>query len=149
MRLRAFVFEDDPGVRLLLWTILDRRGYDVQTYPDPSACPLSVLAECPCPPGTLCADIIISDVSMPATNGIDFVQSLLEKGCQRPHFALMSGSWSDRDLQRVARLRCKIFSKPFPIPELVEWLASVESTVAYDRALFHFKLLQRETVRAA
>jgi len=35
MRLRAVIFDDEPLMRQLLWSLLDRRGYEVFTFPDP------------------------------------------------------------------------------------------------------------------
>ena len=136
MRIRAVIFDDEPQLRLLLWTVLDKRGYEVFAYPEPGMCPLKTAGQCACPPGTICADVIISDVQMPGTNGIDFIQQLLEKECRRPHLALMSGGWTDAGLKRAAQLGCKVFKKPFQVAEFIQWLQQVEKTLSPERRLF-------------
>jgi DNA-binding response OmpR family regulator len=133
---RAYIFEDEPVIREILGNILDRRGYEVITYPDPSACPLNSMGRCPCPIGTICADVIVSDIQMPRVNGIDFIQQLIEKGCKSPHIALMSGSWTERDLVRAAELGCKILRKPFDITNFFKWLEEAESKIPNERRLF-------------
>ncbi len=135
MRLRALIFEDEAAIRQLLWFVCDRRGYEVFTFPDPGMCPLHVIDRCPCPAGTSCADIIISDINMLEVNGLDFVEALATKGCALPHFALVSGAWTDEDRARASRLGCTLFVKPFSFVELTTWLEHVERRVAPTRRL--------------
>lgn len=137
MRRRALIFDDQAPMRQILWTVFDRRGYEVFTYPDPSVCPLSSISECPCPEGTICADVIVSDIQMLRVNGIDFVQQLLEKRCKLPHIAVISGSWTDEDRTRAEKLGCKIFEKPFGIPKLIHWLNEIEHAVPAGRSLLN------------
>jgi DNA-binding NarL/FixJ family response regulator len=89
MRRRAVIFDDNKFLRFYLWQFFDLRGYEVFTFPEPDLCPLHVVRECPCPKGTCCADLIISDVSMMGKNGIDYIEELVKKGCKQQHFALM------------------------------------------------------------
>jgi CheY-like chemotaxis protein len=135
VRLRALILEDEALLRLLLETILHQRGYEVLTYPEPGMCPLTTVGQCACPPGTICADVILSDVQMPGTTGLDFIQQLLEKKCRRPHLALMSGAWTDADMQRAVQLGCKVFKKPFHPAELIQWLQQVETALPPERRL--------------
>lgn len=106
VRRRAVVFDDDRLIRYALWKQFDERGYEVFTFPHPGLCHLDVAQECPCPLNTSCADLIISDVNMHATNGIDFLERLVRKGCKQRHFALMSGDFSEADLARASQLGC-------------------------------------------
>jgi hypothetical protein len=62
-----------------------------------------------------CADIILSDLNMPQVQGLNFVETLVAKGCVVPHIALMSGEWSDADETRAARLGGRLFRKPFSL----------------------------------
>jgi DNA-binding response OmpR family regulator len=139
VRPRVVIFEDEEALRFALRTLFTQRGYEVFTYPDPGMCPLNAVGECPCPPTTTCADVIISDVQMPTTNGIDFIQQLLEKKCSHPHFALMSGDWTDAAKERAVQLGCKVLSKPFQFVELIEWLQQVERTLSPERRLFDWQ----------
>ncbi len=139
MRLRVVVLEDEPTVREFLWAILGERGYEVLAYPDAGLCPLNGAAECPCPGGVQCADAILTDIRMPVTNGIDFIEHLIEIGCKRPHFAIMSGSWTDSEAERAARLGCRMLRKPFQVNDVIEWLESVEQSVPAERRLLDWQ----------
>jgi len=139
MRHRAVIIDDNSLIRFALWQLFDRRGYEVFTFPEPGLCPLHVIGECPCPLDTRCADIIISDVNMHAANGIDFVEELIRKGCKQPHFALISGSFSETDIARGTRLGCKLFSKPLDMAPLLAWVEEVEGAVPSRRMLFNWR----------
>lgn len=147
MRLRAIVFDDEPLMRQLLWAVFDRRGYEVFSFPDPGICPLHVAQQCPCPDGTVCADVIISDLQMPDVNGLDFLEGLIGKGCRRPHFAMTSGQWTEAAAARARQLGCRLFVKPFHIHDIIQWLEEVEPLIAQDRQLinwFEYKRLAQK-----
>ena len=139
MRLRAVVLDDEPIIRQLLWTLCDRRGYEVLTFPDPGLCPLDVMDRCPCPPGTVCADLRLSDLHMPEVQGLDLVEDLLAKACVAPHLGLMSAAWSAAAHARAGRLGCRLFPKPFALAELLAWFDTVEAHVAPTRALLEWR----------
>jgi len=132
---RAFVFDDESAIRSLLWSILDHRGYEVFTFPHPGVCPQFGMAACPCPLEKACTDIIISDLNMPVSNGLDFVEEQVKKGCHCRHMALMSGDWKEQDLAAAKNLGFKIFSKPFQLNELINWLDDVEKKIVPRRKL--------------
>jgi hypothetical protein len=90
---------------------------------------------CPCAPGITCTDIILSDLNMPLVQGLDFVEALALKHCAAPHIALMSGTWSEADEDRAARLGCRVFRKPFSLVAIDPWLAKVATLVSPDRGL--------------
>ena len=136
MRLRVFVFEDDELVRSLLWRMLDMRGYEVFTFPDPHLCPLHVSKACQCAPGQACGDVIISDLDMPNVRGLEFVEAQLAKGCKCVNVALMSGNWSESELERTREIGCKVFAKPFQLNEIDRWLDEIEKQTDPNRELF-------------
>jgi len=139
MRIRTVIFDDNPGIRMGLWGVCDRRGHEVFTFPDPGICPLHVMRRCPCPAGTVCADIIISDIDMPQVNGLDFIEELHTKNCVAPHFLLISGEWSDADHARAVRLGCRLFTKPIHMEELNAWLEKIEPMVSPARKLLDWQ----------
>jgi DNA-binding response OmpR family regulator len=139
VRHRAVIFEDDALIRFTLWKLFDDRGYEVFTFPEPGMCPLHVVRECPCPADTSCSDLIISDVNMAGTNGIDFVEGLIQKGCKQRRIALMSANFSEADLARASRLGCTQFSKPLAIEALIAWIDETERTIPPERKLFNWK----------
>jgi CheY-like chemotaxis protein len=136
VRRRAVIFDDDSLIRYALWDLFDGRGYEVFTFPEPGLCPLHVVLQCPCPTGTSCADLILSDVNMHAANGIDYIEQLIQKGCRQRHFALMSGHFSEDDLARGPELGCKLFTKPLDMEEVKNWIEEVERTIPLERVLF-------------
>src|SRR5215470_13588027 len=139
MNRRVVIFDDDHLIRFALWDLFDRRGYCVFTFPDPGLCPLYVIERCPCPPNTRCADLILSDVNMTCSNGLDFVEALIQKGCRQPHIALMSGDFSDEDMQRGAKLGCTMFTKPLDFAKVAEWADSAEKVIPPDRRLYEWQ----------
>jgi CheY-like chemotaxis protein len=137
-RYRAVILDDNSMIRKVLWSFLDRLGYEVFTFPDPGLCPLHVLGKCACPASTTCADVIVSDLNMVDGNGIDFLEQLVQKGCQRPQFALMSGDFSDEDLSRASRLGCALFKKPLDLAQFAKWLEEVERSIPSKRTLYNW-----------
>lgn len=142
MRLQAVVFDENPLMRRLLRTVFDQREDDVFTYPDPGFCPLNVADRCRCPAGTLCADIIISGLKMPDVNGLDFLQTLIGKGCRKPQFALTFEQWEEAEIERASQLDCKVFIRPLHISSIIQWLEEVEPLIAPDRKLLNWYELQ-------
>jgi len=120
-RRRVVIFEDEEFARSVLWRFFDKRSYEIFTFPYPESCPLHAVSECPCPLGTTCADIIISDVNMLGRNGLAFVEKLMAKGCRQGHFALMSGAFSKADIERASQLGCAVFDKPLDMEALTAW----------------------------
>jgi CheY-like chemotaxis protein len=135
VRIRAFVFDDNEAIRSMLWHLLDSRGYEVFTFPDPGLCPLHLAVGCRCPEDQACGDIIISDVNMPNITGLEFVENQIKKGCKVKNVALISGAWSESDLEYTQRLGCQPFHKPFTIDEINEWLDECENKINPNRLL--------------
>jgi DNA-binding response OmpR family regulator len=144
MRLRALVFDDDPAIRKLLWMVLDHRGYQVFTFPDPGLCPLYRAHHCTCPTAGACADMIVSDLEMPTVKGLDFVEALRAKGCHCAAIALMSGNWSEEDKQRARIIGCKLFTKPFAMGEFTQWVDETTHGVKPDRELADWHTVNTE-----
>ena len=62
-RLRVFVVDDEPIIGFTLATVLESAGYTARSFTDPLEALRSAETNCP--------DYLISDVMMPALNGID------------------------------------------------------------------------------
>ncbi len=135
MNYRAVIFDDMQEIRQILWSLFDRRGYEVFTFPHPGACPLSEEKLCPCAIEESCTDVILSDMNMPVKNGLDFLEEQLAKGCRCKHFALMSGDFADEDVLRAKSLGIKIFKKPFNLREITDWLDQIENDIDPKRKL--------------
>jgi DNA-binding NtrC family response regulator len=138
MRRRVVIFDENEALRFILWRFFDRRGYEVLTFPEPAACPLHVVGACPCPEGSTCADLILSDVNISGANGFDFIEKLVKKGCKQKHFALMSGAFSDAELTRASKIGCIAFQKPIDISTLRAWVEMVEQSITPERQLHNW-----------
>ena len=135
MRLRAYVFDDDESIRTLLSTILMNRGYEVEAFVDPKLCPLTLDQTCTCPHGLACCDVIISDLNMPHTSGLDFLETQKRKGCKVENMALISGGWNPIYRRRAREIGCQTFDKPFLISDLNAWLEACEQRIDPNRKL--------------
>lgn len=123
--MNVLILDDDPFVLSLLKTAFEKRGYNVLTYTNPDQCPLYCSLSCHC---TLfkngCPDVILSDVNMPHVNGVKLIEELKRKNCKCIKIGLMSGDWSDADIEKAARWDVAVFSKPFELSALLSWVSS-------------------------
>jgi two-component SAPR family response regulator len=149
MKIRAFVFEDDENILFLISSILIERGYEVLSFPEPLFCPVYLNSECQCPMEYMCGDIFIIDVNMSNVTGLEFIENLIRNGCKSilQNKALISGAWTDADLEYAKRLDCHIFYKPFTNDEIIEWLDKCEKRIDPNRILVdRGKLFKRPTI---
>jgi CheY-like chemotaxis protein len=138
MKYRALLCEDNEFVREVIKFVLDERNYEVFLFEDAADCPLHSTTECFCNTENLCADIIISDVSMPKVSGLEFVEKLKEIGCKIKHIALVSGYWTEQDISRANEIGSTVFHKPLHPEVLSEWLDECEKNIDPQRILSNF-----------
>ncbi len=145
MRLRAIVIDDDEACRDLLALRLRQRGYEVICFPDPTACPLYEDAECSCPQEEVCGDFLLTDNLMPGMSGLELIERQLQGGCKGmvDHKAVLSGTWSQEDVQKAQELGCKVFDKPFHAEAIETWLDAREKFVPRDRKLVDFNIVDK------
>jgi hypothetical protein len=74
-------------------------------------------------------------MNMVAVKGLDFLENQLKKGCKIRRMALLSGTWTDSELQAAKRIGCKTFDKPFTLAEINDWLDQCEREVSSERKL--------------
>ncbi len=112
--------------------ILQGCGCEVQTFPDPTACPVFRTPECDCPMDSPCADVLISDIMMPNMSGIELFKLQRKRGCKAldANKALISASKSPETLDEVNKLGCHFFRKPFKISELKAWIQECSERVS-------------------
>lgn len=122
--LRIFVFDDDPAITRLLQLVLSAKGYDIQTFADPSFCHLYQKQHCECPADSSCADVIITDIMMPHMNGIDLLRMQREKGCKAlaANKALLSAKNDAVLKDAVKELGCHFIRKPFRLDDICDWV---------------------------
>jgi DNA-binding NtrC family response regulator len=83
----VLIADDDEGVRLLLRTALERKGYDVLVAADGRAA-LALLER-----DDLVIDAVVSDVNMPGAGGLDVLD---RARARRPSIAMVLASGTDR-----------------------------------------------------
>lgn len=123
-KLRVIVFEDDVTMSALFKKVLQGYGCDVQTFLDPTACPVYRNPECACPMQTPCADVVITDFNMPNMNGIELLRLQRNRGCKAldANKALMSAITTPQQQREIETLGCHFFRKPFRLSEVKQWL---------------------------
>ncbi|MGD2186121.1 MAG: response regulator [Desulfobacterales bacterium] len=132
---RILIFDDSKEIRSLLHDLFSKRGYEVFSFPNPAACPISHEELCPCPTGEACSDFILSDLNMPVLQGIDFLERQIHKGCQCKNMILMSGDFTENDVIRAKSIGLRLLRKPFGITEILEKIEHIEKTIDPDRKL--------------
>lgn len=134
--LRILLFEDDPALIALIKTVLTGKGHHVLAFTDPTACTVFRSPECNCPKDFPCADVVISDITMPNMTGVEFFKLQKERGCKAldANKALMSAA-NQENLEAVAELGCYFFKKPFKLAEMVSWIEECAKRVPDDRTL--------------
>jgi DNA-binding response OmpR family regulator len=138
--MRIFLIEDDDHLRSLLKTFLEIKGHEVFAASDPTGCPAYDSDEESCVHLNPCGDALIIDQSMPKMKGLEFIQQQIERGCKGAvqNKAIMSARLTQEEAKLAAQLGCTIFSKPFQLNSLHEWLESVEKRLNPDRELINF-----------
>ena len=97
MRYRVLLFEKEDSLRIPLKRFLHIFGYEVLDYRDPSPCPLGGYDKCPCPESSICAHFLITDVDMPHTGGLEFIERIKQKDCKITNMAAMAAGWKNAD----------------------------------------------------
>ena len=59
--------------------------------------------------------------------GLEFIENQKRNGCKVQNVAVMSGSWTDEELEHAKRLGCHTFNKPCKIYEIKKWLDACEN----------------------
>lgn len=137
MGLRVIIIDDDENCRTLLAKVLERKGYEVISLTDPCACPLYMSTECRCPHEHACGDLLITDNRMPRMTGLEFVEHQSRRGCKGivHNKMVLSGSWSEAEVERAARLGCTIMHKPYKLDQLLEWVVERQEQIPPGRKL--------------
>ncbi len=113
------------------------RGYEVNACDTPAVCPVDGRVRESCKKGQACADIIISDYSMPGMNGFDLLQAQARQGCRIPvhNKALMSAFIDDSNLHVFEEAGYMFFAKPFSFKLIDKWLAAREPHMDLSQSL--------------
>ncbi|MCG8606448.1 response regulator [bacterium] len=132
---RAIVIEDDNAVRKAISSLLQKRAYEVHEFSEPRFCPIFHNEKCLCAEKHACTNIIITDLYMPNTNGIEFLRKKEINGCKVQNVAVMSAVWQEEELEILRKLGCKILTKPFKLNVLTGWLDECENRENFQQRL--------------
>lgn len=122
---RILVAEDDAAMRELLASALGARGYQVTLVSSGTElCGLLHEAD----PGRR-FDLIVSDVRMPGSSGLDVIGQLRESGDTTP--VILVTAFPEEDIRQAARgLELRLLQKPFELETLrsaVDWAIRVNA----------------------
>lgn len=137
MRPRIIVLENDEEARKLLGLLLQRRGYEIVSAAEPSLCPLYTDLGAPCSHEFPCGDFLLTDNRMPRMTGLEFIARQGERGCKGVvhNKAVISGTWTNLELQTASQLGCKVFTKPYQLADILAWLSERQKRIPPDRKL--------------
>ena len=126
-KVKAVVIDDVAACREYLVEMLADRDYEVATFADARFFVDHCRADKECPVSEPCLDLLVTDNQMPDLNGLDMLVAQFGKGCKllAKNCAIISGNWSQGDLQQAQSLGCKTFEKPF-LGGLNDWLDRLE-----------------------
>ena len=127
--------EDNDAIRSLLSLVLEERGHEIHSFNSPPICPLQIKPDCRCQGDQSCADVIITDLNMPVVTGLEFIENQKRKNCKCRHIALMSGNLTAEVIRQAEKMGCKVFSKPFNLSDIMEWLEEVEASISPNRQI--------------
>lgn len=127
-KFNAVVIDDDLFCREFMAEVLEDRGYQVARYAAAVSLPFCLCPEGNCQRQQSCADLLLTDNQMPRLSGLEMIEQLQARGCKLAvgSRAVLSGSWSQSELEKAEQLGCKTFTKPYDLQEIDAWLSACE-----------------------
>ena len=134
---RAVVIDDEEIIVHVLKDFLSTRSYEVLSYTRPVVCPMLDKKGNLCNTDYPCADVIITDFTLPGMNGLELLQEQLTHGCKltRENKAVMSGYIDEEGHKQIKRLGYAFIGKPIEFSQLSAWLDECEKRVDLSEPL--------------
>jgi DNA-binding NtrC family response regulator len=108
------VVEDDPAVRGMTTSLLQRAGFDVTSVPDA----ITALAAAAAADDRI--DVLVTDVVMPGMSGIELVDLMMDRSSRIGAVLLSGYTLETLDLARVTARRAVFVSKPVTSDQLLD-----------------------------
>ena len=120
------IIEDELCVRESLTWFLEDLGHEVNAGVAPFDC--DVYKGHDCSRNAACTDVLLIDQHLPGMKGLDFIESLVKRGCKgiSANILLMSGDSTSIDLEKATALGVTVVQKPMNLAYLEEWLNNVK-----------------------
>lgn len=133
-RPRAIIIDDEACIRDMMMTFLSRHGFEVVECETPSVCPIYTDRDGTCSQELRCADIFITDLTMPGLNGLDLIERQKRNGCKvdARNKAVISGNIDHQVMERAKDAGCASFAKPFRLSEIAGWLKECEERISLN-----------------
>jgi CheY-like chemotaxis protein len=125
---RAIVCDDDHQILDLFRSVIEMMGYEVLTAETPITCAFYRDHVDSCRQHHRCADVLITDYSMPSMTGLELLVMQHQGGCKLTsrNKALMTGDEDSELRKQAAALGCHFFTKPLLVSTLIAWLKECE-----------------------
>jgi CheY-like chemotaxis protein len=132
---RVLLFDDDISILSVFERFFALRGYEVFSFAEPEFCPIYKGNAEACTKAKPCADLVITDFSMPGMDGAELLGRQEREGCTLDirNKAILSGYMPDDGRERVESLGCAVFQKPLRLSELAPWLEACEGRMDLSR----------------
>ncbi|PLX98810.1 MAG: hypothetical protein C0623_11185 [Desulfuromonas sp.] len=130
MQLRSVVIDTNPEDRALVKNVLVDLGQNVDVCTSFEFCPVFQRQAGQCQLSSPCYDIqIVGQTDRSTRAGIDFIHWQRECGCKlaTENSAAMSDSWSTEQIQIAEGLGIRLFTKPYLVRNLVDWIYRIKN----------------------
>lgn len=133
---KAAVVDNVDVCRDFLAELLHDSGYEVVKFPDAESFLSTFGLEGQRAHDRLCIDLLIIDNRLPGLSGLDLLGLLNIWGGALfgGRKAICSGNWTAQERLRAENYGCRVFSKPYDLPEIIAWLEN-QRTRPVDRLL--------------
>jgi CheY-like chemotaxis protein len=123
---RIIIVDDEPCIRDSIAMYLEGLGFEVIAAEDPTVCE-ALAHDHTCVREEACGDIILVDQHMPHMTGVEFIERRVKRGCKAilKQTAVMSGSLSESDREKLDGLGCHYFEKPVALATIKAWIEKV------------------------
>ena len=112
MKKRVFVVDDEPKIGKLFSNVLERDGYEVETYMNPVKM-LDALDD-----GTEVPDVVLADMMMPEMNGVELLETLQERNTDIPVIIMTAHSSVQTAVEAMRQGAFHYLQKPVNLEEM-------------------------------